>query len=266
MTVSSGGGPEGSVTSPRSRAAAATVGVAAIATAPVAAPAEANNLRRLKLSIWTPFDREPVAGTGPPSRAGRSCDNRCQPLRSTDQSGSAPAGNYAEPCSSWSSLPPAPHAGAAGLVGVLAVILLVWFAGSVRERLAAAEGGQGRLASISFAGFILFAVGGTIFSGLEFALGDVATKVPDGVVQTLSVMESDLFAPVAAGAILALFATGIASLRYGVLPAWLAWLGFVIGVVTFTPAGFFGFLAFLVWVLITSVMLYTSQDQEAAAG
>ena len=120
--------------------------------------------------------------------------------------------------------------------------------------------------SISFAGFILFAVGGTIFSGLEFALGDVATKVPDGVVQTLSVMESDLFAPVAAGAILALFATGIASLRYGVLPAWLAWLGFVIGVVTFTPAGFFGFLAFLVWVLITSVMLYTSQDQEAAAG
>jgi hypothetical protein len=155
---------------------------------------------------------------------------------------------------------------AGGLVGILAVILLVWFAGSVRERLAAAEGGQGRLASISFAGFILFAVGGTIFSGLEFALGDVATKVPDGVVQTLSVMESDLFAPVAAGAILALFATGIASLRYGVLPAWLAWLGFVIGVVTFTPAGFFGFLAFLVWVLITSVMLYTSQDQEAAAG
>src|SRR6266566_1980868 len=108
MTVSSGGGPEGSVTSPRSRAAAATVGVAAIAAAPVAAPAEANNLRRLKLSIWTPFDREPVAGTGPPSRARRACDNRCQPLRSTDQSGSAPANNYAQPSSSGSSIPPSP--------------------------------------------------------------------------------------------------------------------------------------------------------------
>jgi len=72
-----------------------------------------------------------------------------------------------------------------------------------------------------------------------------------------------MFLPFAGGILIALLATGLVALRHGALPGWLAWLGIVIGVVSFTPAGFFAVYALLAWVAITAVVLYGAQQAPA---
>jgi hypothetical protein len=63
------------------------------------------------------------------------------------------------------------------------------------------------------------------------------------------------------------FAAGAAAVRHGGLPKWLGWLGIVIGVVAFTPAGFIAFLAAGIWILIVSVLLTQArQRSERGAG
>src|SRR5436190_13669996 len=92
MTVSPGGGPEGSATSRPSSAAVATDGATTIAAVPVAAPADASSFRRLKLSIWDSFPRS-FRGLRPtPRRPSR------ESLRTLARFGSAGAGAFrAEP-------------------------------------------------------------------------------------------------------------------------------------------------------------------------
>jgi hypothetical protein len=148
---------------------------------------------------------------------------------------------------------------AGALIGALAVVFFVWFAGVLRARLAAAEGGSGRLATTAFGGMVMIAVGGGLFSSFTFAAADVAGKsgVPGSVTQTLSVLNSDAFFVLAAGTAVAALAAGIAAVRHGGLPTWLGRIAIVIGILAVTPIGFFAFLAFVVWVLIASIVLYT---------
>lgn len=150
------------------------------------------------------------------------------------------------------------------LIGTVAVVSLVWFGGVVRAHLASAEGGAARLATTAFGGFVLIGVGGLLFSGIDFAAADTAGKVPAGVTQTLSVMNSDLYFPLAGGLAIAMLATGVASLRHKALPTWLGVLAILIGVIAVTPVGFFGFLALLVWSLVTSILLYRRGVGETA--
>jgi hypothetical protein len=49
-------------------------------------------------------------------------------------------------------------------------------------------------------------------------------------------------------------ASSLSALRHGSLPKWLAWVGIVIAIVTFTPAFFVGFFGLPLWILIVSVM------------
>jgi hypothetical protein len=151
------------------------------------------------------------------------------------------------------------------LIAGVGVLFLVWFAGSLRATMRAAEGGEGRLSAIAFGGFLLFAVGGLLFAGIDFAAADTAGDVPPQVTQTLSVLNSDLFIPVSVGAGIAMLATGVATLRFGPLPKGMGWFAVVIGVVSMTPGGFFGFMGLLLWTLIASVLLYRAPPAAAAA-
>jgi hypothetical protein len=152
----------------------------------------------------------------------------------------------------------------AGIVGAFAVIFLLWFAGSLRAALLRAEGGQGRLSTLSFAGLVVVATAGAIGSNLDFVLGDIADKLhaenADATIQTLSALDSDFFFPFVAGLAVTMFASGLCTLRFGALPRWLGWASIVIGISLVTPAGFIGFLAALVWVLVVSVVLYLQAD------
>jgi hypothetical protein len=157
--------------------------------------------------------------------------------------------------------------GLAAYVLALSVPFLVFFA-SVLYRNARAAGGQGRLAAAAFCGGLISAVGFAVGAAVHLSLVDAADKSSTfGTVQTLNVLDNDSFIPFVAGLGILLFASGVATLRYGGrLPRWLGWAGAIIGVAIFIP--FVGFPAFAlsgIWVIVASIVLYR-QGATAGAG
>jgi hypothetical protein len=146
------------------------------------------------------------------------------------------------------------------VLGAWAAFMLVWFGASVRDAIARKEPGPSRLASISFAGAVITAVGLLLFAGLSFTAADTAGKVSADVTQTLTALNEDLFFPVAVGTALFLTAAGIAAIRYGAFDRWLGWIALAIGLICITPIGFFGILAAIAWILIASIVLYRKKD------
>jgi hypothetical protein len=157
----------------------------------------------------------------------------------------------------------------ASVIATWSSIFFLWFAASLRSVLREREEGSTRLSALSFAGAIIAAGGLTALASLSFAAADVADDVPGGVTQTLSVLSSDFFFPIAAGYAVFLLAAGILAVRTAALPAWLAWPAIVLGILCVTPVGFFALLVGLVWVVVVSVLLYRREpgpaDRPAAA-
>lgn len=136
----------------------------------------------------------------------------------------------------------------------LAVFVGIGFYWFVRELLAVTPSGR-RLASLGFAGVLLFAAGGSVSAGLERTLSEVANHASPGTIQTLHVLMTEA-ADVMAGGGIAIFlvATGLAVTRGHVLPAWLGWLGVVFGVGALVEPDLCGLFA-AAWTLILSVVL-----------
>jgi hypothetical protein len=115
------------------------------------------------------------------------------------------------------------------MVGI-GLFFYIWFLGSLRSALGAAEGGSGRLTSIVYgAGLIAPAV---LMLGLTAAL--TAAFRPDDVDPGVTRAFNDFFvvsAAPAASALVAFFAaTALVGFRYGALPAWAAWTSTVAAV------------------------------------
>lgn len=142
----------------------------------------------------------------------------------------------------------------------LAVFFFLWFLGSLRKRLAAAEGGIPRLAAIAFAGGI---------GGAAFALAVMAPTLsgvfaaqeknfsPDAA-QALGSAGEGFFALACFPLLAMAAATALAAFRYRALPAWLGWLTVVltIALAAYPVAWLVIIFAFPVWLLITSVVLW----------
>jgi hypothetical protein len=144
-------------------------------------------------------------------------------------------------------------------------VLFLFFLGVLRTTLHAAEGGAARLSSVAFAGGIVLAVGMLSFAGFTFALGDAADHLTPQAAQALNALNSDFFFPLAAGLGTLMIATGICSVRTGALPAWLGWIAILIGIAAITPAGFFGFLAFGLWTIAASIVMWRGGTGAVAA-
>jgi hypothetical protein len=145
---------------------------------------------------------------------------------------------------------------ASAIIGTFAVIFLIWFGGSLRSALLRAEGGEGRLSTLAFAGILVIGITGAIGGTLTFVVADTVNDVPAEATQALSVLSEDFFLPFLAGIALFMFATGICVLRHGGLPSWLGWAAIVIGVVSVTPVGFIGFVLSFIWVPVVGIVLY----------
>jgi hypothetical protein len=141
------------------------------------------------------------------------------------------------------------------LVAGIGIVVFLFFVGYVRTVLRQGERGPGLLSAVSFAGGVIFAVGLSVFVGLEFALADVSDKLDPAAVQAINALNGELFPPLVIGEITFILSVGLAILATNVLPRWLGWVAIVIVVVGFTPAGFFAFLAALLWMAIISVLL-----------
>lgn len=162
--------------------------------------------------------------------------------------------------------------------------LFIWFIGTLRNSLAAAEGSEGRLATTAFGGGLIAVA--TLMVG--FALQATATLHPleNGPDLTHALFDASLIVPAIGAPAAAVFfaANGLSILRSGFLPAWLGWLGLVTALfnlmgisAVYTDSGvfaadgllgfFIGFLLFLVWNLAASIVLYRrlGEGETAAA-
>ena len=62
-----------------------------------------------------------------------------------------------------------------------------------------------------------------------------------------------------------LLATSVAAIRANVVPRWMGWVGVVLFVVYFTPAGFIAFGLTGIWIIVASILLYLRAAPDAAA-
>lgn len=156
------------------------------------------------------------------------------------------------------------HRTAVGISTVLSdigvVFGLFWY-GYLRDRLGRSDIGS-RFSPIMMGGAIIFAGGGLLFSGTNIALIDNPKKMLPATAQTLTFLSSDLgAAALTTGISILMWAIGFIVLRTKVLPVWLAWFGFLIGVVALAgPIGFFAFLATGVWTLIVAFVMWRKEN------
>lgn len=156
----------------------------------------------------------------------------------------------------------------AAFIGGLSVVFFVFFVSTLRHALRRA-GGTGQLANAAFAGGLLAAAGFGVGATIHLAVADAGSSAKTlAVTQTLNVLDDDSFIPIAAGIGVFLLAAGLSSVRHRGIPKWLGWAAIVLGVASFTPAGFFAFLLSGLWIIATSVVLLmaASGKPSGAAG
>lgn len=150
------------------------------------------------------------------------------------------------------------------ITGGVAVVFFLFFISALRSFFKDKEGADG-LSMAAFAGGILIAVGGGLFTSLDVALIDARHDISPQAVQALNVLSNDIFFPFEIGLIVFALCTGLAIIASGALPKWLGWVMVVIGVVAFTPVGFFGFFVVLLWSVIVAILIYRRTGPTAAA-
>jgi hypothetical protein len=155
----------------------------------------------------------------------------------------------------------------AAVVAALGAVALLFFAASLRRALRRGEDGAGVLSVAALAGGVVAAAGIATDSALRFMLADAADEksVDPAALQALNVFWSDFFFPMVVGIATLVLATSLSAFRTRVVPIWLAWIGFVIFVVFFTPAGFIAFLVSAIWIVIVSVILWRREVASSVA-
>ena len=154
----------------------------------------------------------------------------------------------------------------------LAALAFLWFLGTLRGRLRAAEGPPGRLTAVAFgSGLVLVAlalVGQALFLAPTLHL----SELDDGTVRALFDSSTYVFALISFPTAGLLAATAAVSLRTGALPRAVGALSAVIAACQVIAAlsvygeddsffaigggaGFVSFLLFLVWVLVVSITM-----------
>jgi hypothetical protein len=156
------------------------------------------------------------------------------------------------------------HSLVGDLCGGVGVVFFVFFASSLRSYFRYKEGGEG-LATAAFAGGIFIGIGGAIFTSIDVALIDARNTISPPAAQALNVLNNDFFFPFEIGLIIFSLCIGLAILNTGALPKWLGWVTIVIGIVAFTPVGFFGFFALMIWSVIVAILVFRRGAAPAAA-
>ena len=118
--------------------------------------------------------------------------------------------------------------------------------------------------SLFFGGGMVAVAGFLVGAAIHLALADGAKHGLDPVaLQALNAIDNDDFLPFGIGvAIMLLGAAGAMIPQRGVL-RWFGWIGLVLGLASFTPAGFIGFLGAGIWIIAASIVLFMRGGQSA---
>jgi hypothetical protein len=155
------------------------------------------------------------------------------------------------------------------VVVALAALFLALFAVAIRDYLRDTGGGE-FWPTVALVGAAIGVAGLFVAGGTHFALVDGAnlshnrTLSPDAMV-ALNALDNDNFIAFSVPLGIMLFGAGGAVLKGAALPKWMAWVGIVLGILFFTPVGFFGFGLTGIWIIIASVMMYRRASAAPAA-
>lgn len=148
---------------------------------------------------------------------------------------------------------------------VLAVIVGLFFFWYLRDFLATTTLTK-RLATIGFAGAVVFATSGGVAAASYFTLSDTIGHTDPSTIQVLNLMQVDFANALgAAGIAVFLLASSIAIVRgSGSLPGWVGWVGIVLGVATAVLIGT-GLPALGLWLIIACVTMIVRANVPSPA-
>lgn len=152
------------------------------------------------------------------------------------------------------------------LVGIL--FLLVFLA-SLRRRLLSADGRPGGLAALAFGAGVasvpLWGISMLLANAVSFTVGESSSFTLDAdTFRLLSVISYFTWVAALFVSSVVVWTTSAIALRTGTLPRWYAFAGLVIGVVQLFGLFFFPFVAWWLWIAVTSILL-VSQRASAPA-
>lgn len=141
-----------------------------------------------------------------------------------------------------------------------AFLFAVFFSGALAGYLRRTGSSPGPTGLI-IAGGVLMAAGAGILAGVEYGLAHDLRYFGPQTIQTLNVLDNQLFLPLVIGGSVFGVASGLAILEGSGLPSWLGWVALVLGIVAaIPPIGFFALLVLLLWSLVVSVMIFLRSD------
>lgn len=156
--------------------------------------------------------------------------------------------------------------GDAALVGLaligIGLTLFVYFGSYLTRALGAAEGEDGVLPRVAFAGTVIVAAGFSFDSTLILTLHQGAKDIGPAGVQALAVLYDNDFVPMATGMLMFLIGVGAPILRTGALPKWLGVVALLLAVTTVTPVGFVAFVGGGVLAAVMGVVMAIRAGRE----
>ena len=150
---------------------------------------------------------------------------------------------------------------------MLGSLFFLIFVGALRVRLVRAESDSAFLSAIAFgAGLVVVALT-LLIPGPNLAGALAKDDLTPEAAQALTVVDDAFFVGAELAAALLLVATGLAILRYGALPRWVAWISFLFALwLLIPPIGWAGLLVGVpLWTIIVAVLLWMRSGDESAA-
>jgi hypothetical protein len=150
---------------------------------------------------------------------------------------------------------------------MLGSLFFLIFVGALRVRLVRAESESAFLSAIAFgAGLVVVALT-LLIPGPNLAGALAKDDLTPEAAQALTVVDDAFFVGAELAAALLLIATGLAILRYGALPRWVAWISFLFALwLLIPPIGWAGLLVGVpLWTIIVAVLLWMRSGDESAA-
>lgn len=152
-------------------------------------------------------------------------------------------------------------------VASLSVFFFLWFLGSVLKSLRSAEGGAGRLSAIAFGGGVAVAAGMIVAYAATMAAAQRAGAT-GGISADTAVGFFDLsgtlmgsIVPMAFAALTG--ATAVVSFRTQTFSPWFRWVTAIVAIGLLTPINYIFVGLAVFWVLIISIILYTSPSTSS---
>ena len=154
-----------------------------------------------------------------------------------------------------------------GFLFMVGGAFFIWFLGSLRSRLLAAEGGVGRLSSLAFAGGLATAIFLIATPGLDVAAAIDEDHLSPTSADALHDGTDAFFVGAEVSAIVLTLAVGVLAIRTRALPKVFGWLSVALAVwLLIAPIGWAGLLlGFPLWVLAASILLVLPPRAPAAA-